>query len=110
MKKYSKLIIIIGLLICLFFLIKSRRVSQSTFDLMVLIEKTEILEVCNNRLNAKQKDPNISFRNVSYDNKEFYNYILSKNGEELCSNPDKLNQVVIDHYKNFFREEWKFIY
>jgi hypothetical protein len=110
MKKYSKLIIIIGLLIGLFFLIKSRRVSQSTFDLMVLIEKTEILEVCNNRLNAKQKDPNISFRNVSYDNKEFYNYILSKNGEELCSNPDKLNQVVIDHYKNFFREEWKFIY
>ena len=72
-------------------------------------KKTKItlsLEVCNNRLNAKQKDPNISFRNVSYDNKEFYNYILSKNGEELCSNPDKLNQVVIDHYKNFFREEW----
>lgn len=76
---------------------------------MVLMEKTEILEVCNNRLKAEQKDPNISFKNVSYDNKEFYNYILSKNGDDLCSNPDKLNEVVIEHYKDFFKKEWKFI-
>lgn len=110
MKKYSKLIITIGLLIGLFFLIKSRRVSQSTFDLMVLMEKNEILEVCNNRLKAKQRDPNISFKNIIYDNKEFYNYILSKNGDDLCSNPDELNEVVIKHYKDFFKKEWKFVY
>jgi len=91
MKKNSKTIIIIGLLIGLFFIVKSRRVSQSTFDLMVLMEKNQILEVCNNRLKAKQKDSNISFNNISYDNKEFYNFILSRIGDDLCSNPIKLN-------------------
>jgi len=108
--KNKKLLIIAILLIGIFFLVKSRRVSQSTFDLMVLLEKTEILEVCNNRLKAKQKDPNISFKNVSYENKEFYNYILSKKGDDLCSNYEKLNEVVIGHYKDFFKKEWKFIY
>lgn len=92
MKNKKRLIIAI-LLISVFFLVKSRRVPQSTFDLMVLMEKTEILEVCNNRLKAN-------------DNKEFYNYILSKNGGDLCSNTDKLNEVVIEFYK----KEWKFIY
>lgn len=108
--KNKKLLIIAILLIGIFFLVKSRRVSQSTFDLMVLMEQTEILEVCNNRLKAKQKDPNISFKNVSYDNKEFYNYILSKNGDDLCSNTDKLNEVVMEHYEDFFKKEWKFVY
>ncbi|EAQ48821.1 hypothetical protein [Leeuwenhoekiella blandensis] len=108
--KNKKLLIIAILLIGIFFLVKSRRVSQSTFDLMVLMEQTEILEVCNNRLIAKQKDPNISFENVSYDNKEFYNYILSKNGDDLCSNTKKLNEVVTEHYKEFFKKEWKFVY
>lgn len=108
--KNKKLLIIGILLIGVFFLVKSRRVSQSTFDLMVLMEKSEILKVCNNRLKAKQKDPNISFKNVSYENKEFYNYILSRNGEDLCSDTNKLNEVVIEHYKEFFKKEWKFIY
>lgn len=54
--KNKKLLIITILLIGIFFLIKSRRISQSTFDLMVSMKKTEILEVCNNRLKAEQKD------------------------------------------------------
>jgi hypothetical protein len=110
MKKHSKTIIIIGSLIGLFFIIKSRRVSQSTFDFMVQHKKYEILGVCSNRLRAKLKDSNLKFDNISSDNKEFYNYILSVNGDDLCSNPTKLNQVVTDHYKKFFKEEWNFIF
>ena len=108
--KNKKLLIITILLIGTFFLVKSRSVSQSTFDLLVLTRETEIIRVCNNRFAAKLKDPNISFIAVSPDNKEFYNYILFINGDDLCSNSDKLHEVVTEYYKEFFKKEGKFIF
>jgi len=109
MKKYIKSSIIIGIIVALFFLIKSRRVSQSTFDLMVLVAQNEVLETCNNRLKAKQNDNNISFDNLNYGDK-YYNYYLSKYGNSICSNSEKLKNITIEHNKKFFREQWKFIY
>jgi hypothetical protein len=109
MKKYKKPIILVIVIVSAFFIVKSRRVSQSTFDLMVTINQVEVLEVCNNRLSAKQKNSNINFKNVSYNDELYYNYIISKYGDEICNDPNNLKKVVVDYYKEYFRKQWKFI-
>jgi hypothetical protein len=80
MRKYKNLLFIILILIVVCFVLNSRRMSQSDFELLVLIEQTEIMEVCNNRLIAMQKNPNVNFDNVDYNDRLYYNYNVSKYG------------------------------
>ena len=110
MKKYHKPIIIVIILISALFLITSRRLSQSDFELLVLLEQTDVLEVCNNRLIAMQNNPNINFDNVNYDDTLYYNYTISKHGVEICNDKEKLKKVIEDDYKEFLRNEWKFVF
>jgi hypothetical protein len=110
MEKYYKPIIIVIILISTFFLIRSRRVSKSDFELLVLLEQTDVMEVCHNRLIAKQNNPNINFVKVNYDDKLYYNYTISIHGVELCNDKERLKKVIEDHYKEFLKNEWKFVF
>lgn len=109
MKKYKKPIIIVAVLIVICFVINSRRMSKADFDLLVLIEQTEIMEVCNNRLTALQKNPNISFENVDIDDKDFYNYHLSKYGNEICGDKKRIKEIAEENWKEYLKREWKFV-
>lgn len=84
--------------------------SKADFDLLVLIEQTEIMEVCNNRLKALQKNPIISFDNVESDDKLYYNYNLSKNGNEICSDKVRIKQIAEDKWRDYLKRKWKFVY
>ena len=77
---------------------------------MVLTEQVEVLEACKNRYEARQKDKSISFEDISYNDKLFYNYHIAKNGEDICSDHEKLKKMLTKYYKDYYRKEWKFIY
>ena len=109
MRKYKKPIIIVIILTSIFFIVKSRRISQSDFDLLVLLEQNEIMEVCNNQLTAMQKNPNINFDDVEYDNSKYYNYNVSKYGLEICSDTERIKKIAEDKWKDYLKREWKFV-
>ncbi len=110
MRQYKKPIIVSIILIVICFIINSRRMSKSDFDLLVLIEQTEIMEVCNNRLTALQKNPNISFKNVDSDDKYLYNYHLSKYGNEVCADKQRIKEIAEENWKDYLKREWKFVF
>lgn len=109
MKKYKKPIFITLILIVVCFVINSRRMSQSDFDLLVLLEQTEIMKVCNNRLMAMQENPNINFDDVDYNDRLYYNYNVSKYGIEICSDKQRIKKIAEDKWKDYLKREWKFV-
>lgn len=94
----------------IFFVVNSRRMSQADFDLLVSLTEVEILEICHNRLKAMEKNPNISFENVEYDDELYYNYQLSKYGTEICTDPEKIKQIAEDKWRDYLKREWEFVF
>lgn len=108
-KKYIQYFVFSVVAVGLLVLIYSRRVSKSTFDLMVAINQAEVLEICNNRLYTKKQNPQINFDNVSYNDSQYYHHIISKYGNDICKDPYGLEQILVEHYKLYYKNQWKFI-
>lgn len=108
MKKYKYASVIVIFLTIL--IVNSRRVSKKDFDLLVLLEYADIVEVCNNRLKAKQKNQNINFDNIKYNDKLYYNYNLDKHGSYICSDVKSIERIAEEYWRDYFKKNWKFVF
>lgn len=101
-----KFVIIAVLVIILGLIIKSRVISRENFDLLVLMETNDVLENCNQRIRANQIS---KLNNIAYDNKIYNNYI-SKYGENICTDTNKVKMIIEKYYKESLKERWKFVF
>lgn len=106
MNKNLKFIFIAVLVIILGLFIKSRTISRENFDLLVLMETNDVLENCNQRIKANQISKS---NNKAYDNKIYNNYI-SKYGENICTDTNKVKMIIEKYYKESLKEQWKFVF
>ena len=106
MKKQTKIIITVVLLLTFGFIINSRRVKQDNFDLIVLMELNEVFEKCNSRLERNlQKNERLNY------NDSLYNYYIDSQGIEIClCKEDSIKKVIEKNVKEGFEKNWKFVY
>jgi hypothetical protein len=98
--KNKKLLTIAILLIGIFFLVKSRRVDKTTFNIMVLSTANDITEKCieynNYRLGKIKEEPSLYYRGLDL--------------VELCNDENKRRKVAEEEMREFFKSQWKFVY
>lgn len=81
-------------------------ISRENFDLLVLMETNDVLENCNQRIKANQIG---KLNNITYDNK-MYNYYISKYGENICTDTNKIKMIIEKHYRESLKEQSKFVF
>lgn len=98
--KNKKILIIAILLIGVFFLVKSRRVDKTTFNIMVLSTANDIAEKCieynDYRLGKIKEKPSLYYRGLD---------LL-----ELCNDENKRMRIAEEEMRKFFRSQWEFVY
>lgn len=102
MKKNVKIALYIIAIVSLLLVIKSRIVSQSTFDLMVLMDTNEVLESCKKRLEAQGQNIN----NIDRED----NYYIKMYGENICLQPEKLKQIIEEDQKSRLKDNWLILF
>ena len=106
MKKQTKIIIVIVLLITFGVILNSRRVKKDNFDLIVLMELNEVFEKCNSRLES-----NLPKNNRLNYNDSLYNYYIDSQGIEIClCKEDSIKKVIEKSVKEGFEKNWEFVY
>lgn len=98
--KSKKLLIIAIVLIGIFFLIKSRRVDKTTYDIMVSSNNSKITEKCieyyNYRLGKIKEKPSL--------------YYKEHDLIELCKDENKRRKIAEEEIREYFRSQWEFVY
>jgi hypothetical protein len=106
MKKYTKIIIAIVLILTFGLILNSRRVKQDNYDLIVLMELIEVFEKCNSRLESNlPKNKRLNY------NDSLYNYYIDRQGFEIClCKEDSIKKIIEKNVKEGFEKNWKFVY
>ena len=106
MKKQTKIIIAIVLILTFGLIINSRRVKQDNYDLIVLMELNEVFIKCNSRLKINlPKNKRLNY------NDSLYNYYIDSQGFEICLyKEDSIKKIIEKNVKEGFEKNWKFVY
>lgn len=106
MKKHTKIIILIVLILTFGLILNSRRVKQDNYDLIVLMELNEVFEKCNSRLESNlPKNKRLNY------NDSLYNYYIDSQGIEIClCKEDSIKKIIEKNVKEGFEKNWKFVY
>jgi hypothetical protein len=106
MKKQTKIIIAIVLILTFGLIINSRRVKQDNYDLIVLMELNEVFIKCNSRLKINlSKNKRLNY------NDSLYNYYIDSQGFEIClCKEDSIKKIIEKNVKEGFEKNWKFVY
>ncbi|WP_298767700.1 hypothetical protein [uncultured Polaribacter sp.] len=100
MKKYKTLILLILITIGLFFLIKSRRIDKKTHNIMVLSNKNRIYQSCIKLTEFK----------MGKSKEKPYEYFSGVHIRKLCDDKEKMDSIVQEHMKEYYRDNWLFVY
>ena len=106
MKKHTKFIIAIVLILTFGLILNSRRVKQDNYDLIVLMELNEVFVKCNSRLESNlPKNKRLNY------NDSLYNYYIDSQGFEIClCKEDSIKKIIEKNVKEGFEKNWKFVY
>jgi len=90
--------------------VKSRIVSQSTFELIVLMDMVDAKEKCieRNKMKINFQDTNVKFDNYK---DKLHNYCISKYEDTIYNLDDVTLRKIIEKDVNAsFNDNWKFVY